>query len=213
MEIEIKHVQFKHPCNVLVTGPSGSGKTQLIRNFLKNKSIFNGLIGNETRILWAYGQWQPLLDVPIANHLKIKYIDFIPDEKLLKSFKPDILILDDFMYEMAKTKDFETLFIKKSHHLNISIFFLVQNPYYYARMMRTITLNCHYILWMKNPRDRTQINTIAKQTGFKFLPYSYTEATKQPFSYIRLDNTPDTPENLRIMSNIENIPIIYTEKV
>ena len=212
MEIDIKHFKFKHPCNVLVTGPSGSGKTNLIREILSNKNSFHGLNKNKLKILWAYGQWQPLLDVKISDNVIVNLFDKIPTEKDLKKFKPDILILDDLMYEMHKNKDIEILFIKKSHHMSISIFFLVQNPHYYAKMMRTITLNCHYIIWMKNPRDMTQIHTIAKQTGFKFLPLAYNDATKEPYGYIRIDNTPDTPENIRILSHLNKIPVIYSQK-
>ena len=207
-----KHFQFKHPCNVLVTGPSGSGKTFFIRNILSKKDSFHGLNKTNIKILWAYGQWQPLLDVKISKNIKINLMDKIPTEKDLNKNKPDILILDDLMFEIHKNKDIETLFIRKGHHMGISIFFLVQNPHYYAKMMRTITLNCHYIVWMKNPRDVSQINTIAKQTGFKFLPEAYIEATKEPFGYIRIDNTPDTPEILRVISHLDKIPIIYFQK-
>ena len=209
MEFDKKHFSFKHPCNALVTGPSGSGKTQLIRKFLSTKNLFSNIQGNKLRVLWAYGQWQPLLDVKISNNVKVYLIDKIPDEKELLRFKPDILIIDDFMFEMQSHKEFEMLFTKKSHHLNISIFFLVQNPNYYAKTMRTITLNCHYIIYMKNPRDQSQIHTMAKQTALKHLPHAYFDATSEPFGYLRIDMTSDTPEELRLMSKIESVPIIY----
>lgn len=212
MIIERKHLQFKHPCNVLATGPSGSGKTHLIRKIISDRNLFFNLDKKKIKVLWAYGQWQPLLDVKISKNVEVKYIDYIPNENDFRKFKPDILIIDDFMYEMQKCKEFETLFIKKSHHLNISIFFLVQNPHHYAKMMRTITLNCHYMIYLKNPRDRTQINIIAKQTGFKFLPQIYAESTLKPYGHIRIDNTPDTPEMLRLIGNIDKIPVIYYQK-
>lgn len=213
MEIERKHLLFKHPCNVLVSGPTGSGKTHRLRNILAKKGLFFNLNKEKINVLWAYGQWQPILDVSISDHLNVKYLTSIPTEKELLSFKPDILVLDDFMYEMQKCKDFETLFIKKGHHMNISIFFLVQNPHYHDKKMRTITMNCHYMIYTQNVRDNTQINIIAKQTGFKILPEAYKDAIKNPFGYIRLDLTPDTPEHLRIITNVEKIPIIYASKV
>src|SRR6266571_8506345 len=126
MEIEKKHLQFKHPANILISGPSGSGKTVLVRNILKHfKELFYNLNKNKIKVLWSYGQWQPLLDLKINKFVAIKYIQNIPTERDIKRFNPDILIIDDMMNEMSKQKDFENIFIKKSHHLNVTVIFLV----------------------------------------------------------------------------------------
>ena len=214
MEFDEKHLKFEHPSNILVSGPSGSGKTELVKKFLSQyPKIFYNLYKNKIKVLWAYGQWTPLLDVEINKKIQLVLLNRIPNDKDLHEISPDILIIDDLMYEMSKQKDFEILFIKKSHHMNITIFFLVHNPHYYAKMMRTITFNCHYIIWLKNPRDIRQINVIDLQSGIKFLPEAFKEATIRPYGYLRLDNTADTPENLRVTTNLETNPIIYNELI
>lgn len=218
MEFDKKHVQFKHPATILCAGPSGSGKTILIRNLLENFNVtFANLNKNILSILWCYGQWQPLINVNIPN-INIKYLNDIPNEDIIKGF--DIIIIDDLMNEMNKNSSFENLFIKKSHHLNISVIFLVQNLFYNAKNMRTVSLNCKYMILMKNPRDTQQIKYINRQLfdTKKFFIDAFKDATKEAYGYIRVDNSPDTPEFLRITSHLvplnnKFIPFIYVENL
>ena len=206
MEVQLKHFQFKHPCNTLVVGMTGSGKTQLVIRILKNfEKIFYNMNKRIINILWCYGQIHSLINFKFRNEVLIKYIHGLPNEDLLKKFKPDIVIIDDLMNEMNKDKAFENIFIKKSHHSNISTFFLVQNLFYNSKSMRTISLNCHYMILMKNPRDKSQIFSLARQiypTNTNFLIEAYNNATEKAFGYIQIDLTPDTPEILRIRTNI-----------
>ena len=69
---------------------------------------------------------------------------------------------------------------------------------------------------MKNSRDASSITNLAKQTHpyrTRFLTNSYLDATKQPYSYLLIDMVPETPEEIRIRSNIFEDPIkVYTPK-
>ena len=49
---------FGQPFSMVVTGPSGSGKTEWTRKLLLSSLIQPP----PERILWCFGQWQPLYD-------------------------------------------------------------------------------------------------------------------------------------------------------
>lgn len=223
MELDIKHCQIKHPANSLIVGMSGSGKTQLLRRILKNfKILFTNLNKDKITVLWGYGQIHSLIDIKINDDIKTIYIEGIPTEDMITETQPNVIVIDDLLHEMSKDNKFENIFIKKSHHLNISVFFLVQNLFYHAKAMRTVSLNSHYIYLLKNPRDQTQVMSLARQiypSNTKYFIQSFNNATDKAYGYIRVDLTPDTPENLRIMSRLtpeENngifSPIVYLPK-
>ena len=57
----------------------------------------------------------------------------------------------------------------------------------------------------KNPWDSLGIATLAKQMfpgRTQYLMDSFQDATKKPFSYLLIDCHPQTPENIRLRTNI-----------
>ena len=72
-----------------------------------------------------------------------------------------LLIVDDMMVESGD--EMLKLFTKGSHHRNMSIVYIVQNLFDKGKHHRTISLNTHYLVCFKNPRDSTQIQTLARQ--------------------------------------------------
>jgi hypothetical protein len=176
------------------------------------------------RVLWAYGLYQPFMNISFSNNVIIKYCEGLPSESLLNEFKPNVLIIDDLLNEFDKNKKLENIFIKKSHHHNISVIFAVQNLFH--KSLRTISLNCHYIVLMKNPREASQVSNLAKQIfpgNTKFMTEAFKDATVKPYGYLMIDLTPDTPEEIRLRTRIfpdesprfdQNIsPIIYKQKL
>ena len=58
---------------------------------------------------------------------------------------------------------------------------------------------------MKNPADVTQVNTLSRQifpNNSKFLPAVYNDVTKKPHGYLFIDLRQETPEEIRIRTNI-----------
>jgi len=97
------------------------------------------------------------------------------------------------------------IFTKVSHHKSLSVLYLTQNLFYKTKQNRTMSLNAHYLVLFKNPRDMTQISHLAAQMypgKSKYMIESYRDATSVPFSYLLIDLKPDTEEKMRLRSNI-----------
>jgi hypothetical protein len=116
------------------------------------------------------------------------------------------------------------LFSVGSSHNNLSIIFIVHNIFHHGKEMRNLSLNTHYMILFKNPRDSQQIATLARQMyprNSQFLVEAYQDATKQPHGYLFIDLKPKTNDQLRIRTGI--LPgdthyvylnkIVYTEEI
>lgn len=202
----MSHFIFKHPFTCMVAGPTSSGKTVLVESIIANRrALIPGLKIN-SKVLWCYGQWQQRFS---------KQTDITYHEGLIEDpSQYDLIIIDDLMNEASTDTRLLNLFTKGSHHLNISVIFIVQNVFHQGKNMRNISLNCHYLLLMKNPRDKAQIYALARQLYpiaiSKFVA-AYENATKHPYSYIKVDLTPNTPDNIRVQTNI--IPTSKKHKI
>jgi hypothetical protein len=155
---------------------------------------------NPARILWCKGEDQPL-DVPdnVEVHDGLEVIEEIDGSE------PTLLILDDLMQEAGGETQVVNLFTKGSHHRNLSVIMLVQNMFHRGKFARTMSLNTHYMVLFKNPRDAGQIRVLAGQLfpgNTKFLVDAYMQATSRPHGYLLLDFKQDTPDSLRVVSDV-----------
>jgi len=105
---------------------------------------------------------------------------------------------------MSETNDdLANLFTEGPHHRNVSVVFLTQNLFYKNKHMRTISLNAHYLVLFKNPRDAGQFSILARQpSGFKFVEEAYRDATERPFGYLFVDFKPHQDERYRLRTNV-----------
>ncbi len=87
--------------------------------------------------------------------------------------------------------------------------------FYQGPEMRTISLNTHYMVVFKNPRDRQQVLHLSRQMyphTPKVLEQAFIDATKRPYGYLLLNLKPETPESCRLLTNIfrdQAPPIVY----
>jgi hypothetical protein len=117
--------------------------------------------------------------------------------------EPSLIIIDDLMRESDNRV--VDLFTKGCHHRNISVFFITQNLFHQGRGQRDISLNAHYLVCFKNPRDKAQIRHLAQQVfpeNPKFIKEAYIDATKTPHGYLLLDMKQSTPDEIRFRTNI-----------
>jgi hypothetical protein len=94
---------------------------------------------------------------------------------------------------------------KGCHHHGISTLFLVQNRFPPGKHLRTISLNNHYIIAFKHPRDSLGASILARQAFPKAVNYvmeSYEDAVSEPYGYLVFDMHPSTPEKCRLRTSI-----------
>ena len=80
-----------------------------------------------------------------------------------------------------------------------------------------MSLNAHYLVIFKNPRDANQLATLARQMypgSSKFLIESFGDATRKPYGYLLIDLKPDIEDRLRIRTQIfpDETQIVYVKK-
>ena len=79
------------------------------------------------------------------------------------------------------------------------------NLFYQGQGSRSIGLNSHYLLLFKNPRDKLQILTLAKQMypgQTDLFLNQYEKAVKRPFGYLLIDLKTTTQDNCRLRTNV-----------
>ena len=156
-----------------------------------------------SKVIYCYGEYQKEFD-------ELHGVDFIegfPQDlnELTQGHDQTLLVLDDLMSECSKDQRVSDLFTRGSHHKGISVLYLTQNLFPPGKLSRTISLNSHYFIIFKNPRDSLGIATLAKQMfpgRTQYFMDSFHDATKKPFSYLLIDCHPQTPENIRLRTNI-----------
>lgn len=61
------------------------------------------------------------------------------------------------------------------------------------------------MLYFRNQRSQHQIATLARQTSIanpKLVQWAYMDATQRPYGYLVLDFRNETPNEMRILSNV-----------
>lgn len=57
--------------------------------------------------------------------------------------QPDIIVIDDLMQKVASDEAMVDLFTEQSHHMRMSVFFIVQNFFHQSKLMITIFPNAY----------------------------------------------------------------------
>jgi hypothetical protein len=208
-------VAWKHPFTGLLCGPTGCGKTSWCLELLKSDIIQP----RPFHVFYFYAQIQSLFE---QFDERVQFVNSLPPESLQQFLDehnagnpnvPKLFIIDDFMLQSSRSKDICTLFTQGSHHLGISTLLILQNLFVQGPQMRNISLNSHVIVVFKNPRDRSQISTLARQLlpwNSKAVCEAYEDATKEPYGYLVLNLRPDLDDKFRMQSRIfDDNPVVY----
>jgi hypothetical protein len=152
-----------------------------------------------SKVMYCYGEYQSLF----AKYPNVEFNEGLPDISRFDGREPTLLIIDDLMNETDQSV--ANIFTKISHHRNVSVIYVTQNLFPKNKHARTISLNAHYFVLFKNPRDAGQFATLARQmypSGAQFAVEAFKDATSVPFGYLLVDLKPDTDERYRLRTNI-----------
>lgn len=206
---------FKHPTTIVLAGPTQCGKTHFLIKAIRAQRFQP----EPQRIVWVYGEMQAAYEELARDMPGIEFIKGFTTE-LYETFDSrvrNLLILDDQMENKAAHKRGENavtkFFTQGSHHRNLTVVYIVQNLFNQDGAMRTISLNTHYMVLFKNPRDATQVRTLSLQMypdNPRMLVEAYRDATSQPYGYLLLNFRPDAYDALRIMTDVfARTPTVY----
>ena len=188
--------RLKHPFTCIVAGPTGCGKTTFVTRILQHASSF--IVPLPENVVWCYGEWQHLW---FTGQVFVRFEEEKPGDRR----RPDLMNETDGRVT--------NLFTKKSHHCNTSVVYLVQSMFPKKRESRTISLNAQYIVAFKNPRDATHVTHLARQMypgRMKYMQEAFKDTTSGPYGYLLIDLKEETPEHLRLRTNVFPDEVQYT---
>ena len=191
--------RWKHPFTAVIAGPTSCGKSYFVKRFIQHLSEMVVPVPDE--VVYCYSEYQPSFDE--LKDSGVIFTEGLPDVDEWTVDRKRLMILDDLMNETDERVT--RLFTKISHHRSLSVIQIVQNIFSKNKEQRTISLNSHYLVVFKNPRDKSQIINLGKQIypGMsKFVNEAFISATQTPNSYILFDLRQETSEELRLRTNI-----------
>jgi hypothetical protein len=147
------------------------------------------------RLLWCNGEYQTLYGT-------VDGVDFkqgLPDLDTLNHREKDLVILDDLMNETDQRV--ASLFMKKSHHRNISVMYIVQNLFHRGKHHRTISINA--ITWSSSKsREALAHQMYPRRTQFFLEVFARATARPHGYMYMVIDMKQNTPDILRLRTFI-----------
>ena len=103
-----------------------------------------------------------------GGQLALKFIrvtTFKDDEiiRLMDNIKHAIVVFDDLMNEMIKSKQVTNFFTRECHHSKICMFFVWQNLYPQSKYARSISVNVQCKFIFQNAETKHQLRTLLVQ--------------------------------------------------
>jgi hypothetical protein len=201
-----------HPFTCIIAGPTKCGKTQFVSDMLFSDKIYEPPEKN----LFCYSEWQSKYN-DLHRLSNIEFVEGFIDQSQVDTNKRNLIVIDDLMSESKNSDALLNYFTKWSQHRNNSIIFITQNMFNQGKVMRSLSLNTHYMIIFNNPRDKSQITYMAKQIfpkHIKYLVECYNDACSQSYGYLFLDFKQETDDSLRFQSNIlsSDKTVVYLKK-
>jgi A32 protein len=209
---------LKAPFGLVISGMPQSGKSTLTEKLLTRRNeIITTLDGKPIeKITYCYTEHQPEFFNKLKHQVpEMEFHRGLPESFADGSDEPSIVVLDDLMDEASKSDNTCAAFTRTSHHRNVSLIILTQN--FFHKNLRSITTSCHYLCFMKNPRDSSSIYCLGRQMNGgrknQLIEAAYEDCMKKPYGYLFIDCSQHQNDKYRFRSSIfpENC-IVYSKK-
>ena len=196
-------LRLKENFKLFISGPSRSGKTVFVKEMVRNLDIFSKAPPDIRCLVYKVAQ-------PIYREMCMDYL--IQDganlkERLMRlaQGRSMLVIFDDFLIS-PNLGELAELFTVDARHLKLSLIFITQRMFSNSNEFRQISLNSDYYCLFNNPRNKLEVRHLAAQMtpGKKELLNYYTEATKDPYSYLWIDLTQECKPAVRYLSHLFN---------
>ena len=207
-------IRFVLGNSLIICGPPQAGKTVWVSRLLQHRDLL--FKEKVNKIYWFYGTWQKSYEDLKTRIPEIKFCDEIPESLENSLETKSIVVFDDLVKETENSANVTALFTKHVHHRELFLVYITQNFYHQSREARIRHLNAHYIVFFKNPRDKTQPSILARQIfpgrSRKQFAIMFEKVTERPHGYLLIDLRQETPSEIRLRTNIfpeEYPPILY----
>ena len=191
---------------ILIVGPSGSGKTLFVRDLLLNLDNFT--IEKPKKTILMYTVWQPAYDQMQSEQLIDAFIqDNSELESQLDSYTTgeEVLFIFDDMISSTNIDFISKLFMVQGRHKNISLIFITQQGFRNNEAFKSISNNTGYMVLMKNKRNVSDVQNLAKQITpgpRPLLKQIWDTATKDSYSYLFLNLMNESKNETKYLSHL-----------
>ena len=204
-KISMHDIRFKENFKIFVCGPSRCGKTVFIKDLLQN--IPSITKQNISKVIYVYKVWQQIFeDMKLQGlvHFFLREEENIVEKIKKLSFGEYSLVIFDDLINSKNLEEISDLFVVDGRHSNYSMIFTSQRMFVNNEYFRQISNNCDYIVVFKNPRNYSEIRTLAQQLTPMNLDLLeiYTKATKDPFTYLLINLTQECNEDVKFLSHL-----------
>ena len=196
-------VRLKENFKLFISGPSRCGKTFFVSELLENINSFAKK--PPSTIVYVYKVWQTKFDeMKSIVHMFIKDNENVVNQIKRLARGQSIFVIFDDLLNSSSLPDISNLFTVDGRHMNMSMAFLTQRMFVNNEHFRQISQNCDYFVIFKNPRNSSEIRTLAQQItpGSLDLVDIYINATQKPFSYLFINLTQECPPKGKYLSSL-----------
>jgi len=208
-------IRLKENFKLFISGPSRCGKTFFVSDLLDNIETFAK--EPPKKIIYVYKVWQSKFDeMRSLVHVFLEDCESILEKIQERATGQPVLVIFDDLINSKSLVDIATLFTVDGRHMNMSLVFLTQRMFVNNEHFRQISQNCDYFVIFKNPRNSSEIRTLAQQLtpGSLDLIDIYMQATKDPFSYLFINLTQECQPQVKYLSKLfdyDNSVRVFTE--